>query len=178
MTLLEVADTAVKIGLGALVAGAFALLASRRHHIHELDRERMKRRERVLEKIAEEFELAYQALSAKYEKVRSLANLVRDPRYHPNAQDCLRGVDDFPRLHVIESRLLLLGLRSEAEMIMGFRHLAGEFEKMALPKDQSHPDPQTLNAQLEILFQQRVAIYRRLAEFYDDPRKTSEANEA
>jgi hypothetical protein len=69
MSYIELADTAVKIGLGAFIAGAFALLSSRRQHIHELDRERMKRRERVLGKTAEEFELAYQALSAKYERV-------------------------------------------------------------------------------------------------------------
>ena len=42
---------------------------------------------------------------------------------------------------------------------------------MALPEDQSQPDPQALSAQLEALFQQRVAIYSRLAEFYDDPRR-------
>ena len=173
MTALEVVDSAVKIGLGALVAGGFALLASQRQHTHELDRERMKRRERVLEKAAEEFELTYQALSAKYERARSLARVVQDARYYPNAQQCLQGVDDFPRLHVIESRLLLLGLRREAEMIFGFRQLAGQFEKTALPEDRSHPDPDALNAQLETLFQQRVAIYSRLAEFYDDPRKNA-----
>jgi hypothetical protein len=178
MTALELADTAVKIGLGALIAGGFALLSSGRQHKQELERERMKRRERVLEKIAEEFELAYQALSAKYERIGGLANVVRDARYRPNAQDCLHGVDDFPRLHVIESRLLLLGMRAEADMMMRFRQIAGEFEKMALPEDQSHPDPQALNAKLEMLFQQRVAIYRRLAEFYDDPRKKGAASEA
>jgi hypothetical protein len=172
MTSLELADTAVKIGLGAVIAGAFALLSSRRQHLQELERERMKRRERVLEKTAEEFELAYQALSAKYERVAGLANVVTDVKYRVNAQECLSGVDDFPRLHVIESRLLLLGLRPEAEMVMCFRQIAGEFEKMALPKDQSHPDHQALSLKLEALFQQRVAIYGRLAEFYDDPRKT------
>jgi hypothetical protein len=172
MTSLELADTAVKIGLGAVIAGAFALLSSRRQHIQELDRERVKRRERVLEKTAEEFELAYQALSAKYERIAGLANVVIDAKYRVNAQDCLSGIDDFGRLHVIESRLLLLGLRPEAEMVMHFRQIAGEFEKMALPKVQSHPDPQALSLKLEALFQQRVAIYGRLAQFYDDPRKT------
>jgi hypothetical protein len=172
MTLLELADTAIKIGLGALIAGTFALLSSRRQHGHELERERMKRRERVLEKVAEELELAYQGLSAKYERVRALANVVRDARYRPNAQDILCGIEDFARVHIIEARLHLLGLRAEAEMMMQFRHIAGQFEKLALPEDQAHPDPQILSAHLETLFQQRVAIYRRLAEFYDDPRKT------
>ena len=111
MTYLDLADTAVKIGLGAAVAGGFALLSSRRQHVHELERERMKRRERVLEKTTEEFEVAYQTLSAKYERVVGLARVVRDSRYYPNAQDCLKGIEDFPRLHVVESRLLLLGLR-------------------------------------------------------------------
>lgn len=176
MSFLEVLDTSVKIGLGAVIAGAFALFSSRRQHLQDLARERMKRRERVLEKVAEDFELAYQALSAKYERVRGLAAVVGDARYHPNAQDFLQGTDDFPRLHVIESRLLLLGLRFEAEMIMGFRHFAGEFEKAALPKDRSHPDPAVLNRLLEELFNVRVRIYDHLSKLYDDPRKTSVAD--
>ena len=103
--------------------------------------------------------------------VVGLASVVADAKYRVNAQECLRGVDDFPRLHIIESRLFLLGLRAEAQMVMRFRQLAGEFERMALPGDQSHPDHQALTLKLEELFQQRVAIYSRLAEFYDDPRK-------
>jgi hypothetical protein len=171
MTYLDLVDTALKIGLGAAIAGTFALLSSQRQHIHELERERMKRGERMLEKVVEEFELAYQALSAKYERVVGLARVVQDPRYRSNAQGSMRGTEDFPRLHIVESRLLLLGLRPEAEMIMRLRHLAGEFEKMALPADQSYPDPQAMSKQLEVLFQQRTAVYSRLSEFYDDPRK-------
>src|SRR5262249_22073542 len=140
MTGLELVDTAIKIGLGALIGGGFALLSAGRQHKYELERERMKRRERVLEKIAEEFELAYQALSVKYERTLGLAKVVGGtPKYRPNAQECLSGVSDFPRLHVIESRLLLLGMRAEADMIMRLRQIAGEFEKIALPDDQSHP---------------------------------------
>jgi hypothetical protein len=171
MSYVELADTAVKIGLGALIAGVFALLSSRHHHVNELERERMKRRERVLEKTAEEFELAYQALSAKYERINALAGVVTGEKFRINAHECIQSPSDFPRLHIVESRLLLLGLKKEAEMIMGFRQIAGEFEKMALPKDQSHPDRQALNLKLEALFQQRVTIYGRLSEFYDDPRK-------
>jgi hypothetical protein len=171
MSYIEVFDTAVKIGLGALIAGVFALLSSRRQHIHDLERERVKRRERVIEKTAEEFELAYQALSAKYETVLGLARVVTGEKFRINAQNSIHGLDDFPRVHVIESRFLLLGLKREAEMVARFRQIAGEFEKAALPKDRSHPDPQALNQKLEALFHQRAGIYNRLAEFYDDPRK-------
>jgi hypothetical protein len=56
-------------------------------------------------------------------------------------------------------------------MVMQFRKVAGEFEKLALLMDKSDPDPQALNLKLEELFQQRAAIYSHLAEFYDDPRE-------
>jgi hypothetical protein len=125
----------------------------------------------MLENAAEEFELAYQQLSAKYEQVLGLARVVTGEKFRINAHDCIRGLDDFPRPHVVESRLLLLGLKKEAEMIMRFRQIAGEFEKLALPGDHSHPDPQALNLKLEEFFHQRSTIYSRLAEFYDDPRK-------
>lgn len=171
MTCVELADTAVKIGLGAFIAGVFTLLSTRRLHVQELDRERMKRRERVLEKTAEDFELAYQTLSGKYEKVLGLAGVVTGEKFTINAHSCIHSSDDIPRLHVVESRLLLLGLKKEAIMIKRFRTISGEFEQMALPKDGSHPDREALNLKLEALFQQRVAIYDRLSEFYDDPRK-------
>ena len=83
----------------------------------------------------------------------------------------MSGSKDFPQLHIVESRLLLLGLKKEAEMVMRVRQIAGEFEKLALPKDQSHPNPETLNLKLEELFRERGAIYSRLAEILDDPRK-------
>jgi hypothetical protein len=171
MSGIDLADTAVKIGLGAFIAGFFALLASRRQHIHELDRERMKRRERVLERTAEEFELAYQTLALKYDRVLALARIVTGEKFRINAQDSISGVNDFPQLHIVESRLLLLGLKKEGEMVMRFRQIAGEFEKLALPQDKSHPNPETLNLKLEELFRERGAIYSRLAEFFDDPRK-------
>ena len=141
MTCIDLADTAIKIGLGAVVGGVFALLALRSQHNHELDRERMKRRERVIEKTAEEFEGAYQTLSLKYETVRALARTVTGETFRISAQESLHGLHDFPRLHVVESHLLLLGLKNEAEMVKRFRGIAGEFENLALPKDQSHPDP-------------------------------------
>jgi hypothetical protein len=37
-------------------------------------------------------------------------------------------------------------------MMMQFRQIAGQFEKLALPEDQAHPDPQMLSAHLETLF--------------------------
>jgi hypothetical protein len=55
-------------------------------------------------------------------------------------------------------------------MVIRGRQIAGEFEKLALPKDHSHPDPK-----LEELFHQRTALYGRLAEFYDDPLKNAAA---
>jgi|RhiMetdeSRZDD1v2_1073273.scaffolds.fasta_scaffold377055_2 hypothetical protein len=57
-------------------------------------------------------------------------------------------------------------------MVMRVRQIAGEFEKLALPKDHSHPDPKMLTAKLEELFQRRTALYGRLAEFYDNLSRT------
>jgi hypothetical protein len=73
-----VTDTAIKIGLGALIAGAFAVFSSRRQYGNELEREHMKRREPVLDKVAEELELAYQGLSAKYERALARSFVTRD----------------------------------------------------------------------------------------------------
>jgi len=77
--------------------------------------------------------IAYVMLSRKYEGVAGLSGVVTGEKYRLNAHDSIHSSDDFSRLHVVESRLLLLGLKDEAKMIMDFRQIAGEFEKLALP---------------------------------------------
>lgn len=171
MDYLELADAAIKIGFGAIIAGAFTLIGSHRKHKHELELGRINRRERVLEKIAEEFEQTYQLLSGKFEFVLGLCRVTSGDKYRINAHDAIHSFSDHSRIHVVESRLLLLGLEKEAKLVMNFRKISGDFEKLALPLDKSQPDPEILNLKLEDFFECRTSVYDKLSEYYDDPGK-------
>lgn len=173
MEYFELADTALKIGLGALIAGAFTLIASRTKHRQELELGRRNRREKLLEKVAEEFEKTYQLLSSKYENLLGLCRAVSGEKYRINAHEIIHSSSDISRIHVIESKLLLLGLKQEALLIMAFRKISGDFEKLALPRDKTHPDPYALNSKLEDFFECRGNVYEKLSEYYDDPGKRS-----
>ena len=58
-TWIEVASDAVKIGLGALIGGAVTVLTLILAHRHEYNKERIRRRQEMLESIATQFEQAH-----------------------------------------------------------------------------------------------------------------------
>ena len=56
MTWIEVADTAVKIGLGALITAIGGFIILWKTHCHEVKKERWRRTQNTLEDISREFE--------------------------------------------------------------------------------------------------------------------------
>ena len=56
VTQLEIIDTAIKIGLGALISGIAAFLIARLNHNKEIEKIRANRRRELLEEIAEKVE--------------------------------------------------------------------------------------------------------------------------
>ena len=56
VTPVEIIDTAVEIGLGALISGAAAYWIARLNHDREMEKERTRRRRELFESIAEQVE--------------------------------------------------------------------------------------------------------------------------
>lgn len=56
ITALEILDTAVKIGLGALIAGFAAYFLAKLNHRQDLEKDSLKRRRELLEKVASDIE--------------------------------------------------------------------------------------------------------------------------
>ena len=132
MTWLEVIDSAVKIGLGALIAGVSALVLAKAQHRNTLAKDRAEREFQLLKEIAEKVErfthaaLKYWALSADWHRA-----LRKDPEAKKSAQ--LRAAQDelFDRFNDVtnaEATLLLLGqedaqaqLRTYGDYVVSFR---------------------------------------------------------
>lgn len=132
MTFLEVVDSAVKIGLGALIAGVSTWLVSRSQHFNELRKVKVSREFELLKEIAEKVErfthssLKFWAISADWHRAR------RNDAGAQKSENLLATQKElfgrFNELTSAEALLLLLGeksaqqqLRTYGEHVMTYR---------------------------------------------------------
>lgn len=169
MTWVEVVDSAVKIGLGALIAGVSAFLLARSQFGHELRKTKVSREFELLKDIAEKVErfthsaLKYWALSADWHRAR---------RSHPEAKKSETMLStqkelfsQFNELTSAEAFLLLLGekeaqqqLRAYGEHVMVYRRQAS---RSAEPLSDSEIDDYR-----KYILRSRESFFTRLNEIY------------
>lgn len=129
MTKLEVFDTAVKIGLGAALTGIFSFLLARRDHSHELDKEVMRRRQDLLERISSDFEAFHQVVIEIYTAHATHRNSLEALKIEPGkgpVNDKLheaisRLTPALKHCHTLEGQLMLLGMSEAASRLMSYR---------------------------------------------------------
>ena len=132
MTWIEVVDSAVKIGLGALIAGIIAFLLSSTQHRNELKKAKVEREFEMLKEVAEKIEffnhitLRYWALATDWRRKLLLDSSVPRSNILLDAQHDL--FDSFSELTKAESLLLLFGyneasvsLRLYGETVIAFK---------------------------------------------------------
>jgi len=137
MTLLEVIDSAVKIGLGALIAGVSALFLSRSQHNRDLSRAKSDREFEILKDVAEQTErftqaaLRHWALATDAHRLRRQEKPLSERKEANLAESNDTLFNIFHELTSSEAKLLLLGkrdaqraLRSYGEMVIAFRRSA------------------------------------------------------
>lgn len=117
MTWLEVVDSAVKIGLGALIAGGSTFLIGFYQHRRELEKERIKREFEMLKQVAEQVEafthvaLTYWALIVEWGRVKRSGNDLAPAREAALDASITELFASYRELTSAESKLLLLGLK-------------------------------------------------------------------
>ena len=113
MTWIEVVDSAVKIGLGALIAGVIAFLLSTTQHRNELKKVKVEREFEMLKEVAEKAEnfnqtaLKYWSLSSDWRRRLAIDGSMEKPSELSIAQN--EFFDSFKELTKAESLLLLFG---------------------------------------------------------------------
>jgi hypothetical protein len=126
MTWIEVTDTAVKIGLGALIAAVSAALGARSARKHDLYRDVLKRRQDLLIEITNEFEVVHSNL------VEFAGSFGRadNPASQPELRDAaLKKISELgPKLdkslvtlQMADGKLLLIGLPAGAGALADYR---------------------------------------------------------
>jgi hypothetical protein len=170
VTPIEIIDTAIKIGLGALISGAAAFLIARLNHSKEMEKSRANRRRELLEEIAERTE-KFNSATVRYwaitdERVQCEA---RNEPLPALRQEEWKTADEllnnsFEEATNAEAKLLLLG---EEECQTLLREYVGEISAFSyesfLPRSVSKSRVDEFKA---TFLRQRKAFFAGLSAIY------------
>lgn len=175
MTALEVLDSAVKIGLGALIAGLSTFFIGRYQHVRELEKERIKREFEVLKQTAEQIELFTHVALKYWALIVDWGRFKRNDRSMPEKRSsaldaCASELfSSFKELSNTEAKLLLLGYKSAqvksrhyGELVSSFRREVNR-DSHPLTEDQAQAWRARLLAAREELFDELSSCYRKLS---------------
>ena len=174
MTILEVLDSAIKIGLGALIAGLSAFLIGRSQHTRDLEKERINREFELLKQIAEHIELVthvalkYWALITEFGRYRRKGNTM--PAHRDAALEaCISELFVcFKELTQAEAKLLLLGYKKAQSKARIYGELVTTFRREVHRDNPPLTDEQDQDWRIKILsarealFDELSACYRKL----------------
>ena len=178
MNWIEVADTAVKIGLGALISGIVGYWHSRQAHEFSLQKDESKVRQAALEKVSHTIEASYGPLLKLGVSLASLqqnpsnlelrGNLEREVRqYFRDTSEGLAGIE--PSCGV----LLLLGCPSGAASLQAYQkevfRLLGEGSRLL----QNDDGVKSMMGMLLICSERRIETYGWLNSFLKGDKKPS-----
>ncbi|MES2635058.1 MAG: hypothetical protein V4669_18975 [Pseudomonadota bacterium] len=172
LSALEVLDTAVKVGLGALISGLTTYWVTARKSRDDLARERSLRGQQMLVGVSEQVEalshqvFRYWAIMA--ELVRSARQGLPIPEHRQQDLDKTKAAmfDAYGPLTSAEAKLLLLGHREAAQSLREFGEVIREFRRRVyepnprITEDQLEEDRAKLLGARELAFEKLSAAYR------------------
>jgi hypothetical protein len=116
--ILDIVDTAVKIGLGAMISGVATYFVTKLNHKKDSEKESHKRKRELLESIAEEVEtfsnatLEYWAYLVEFTRYKESSKETPSALKDKVEEAGVRLFKDYAQLTSAESKLLLLGYES------------------------------------------------------------------
>ena len=171
MTWPEVADTTVKIGLGALIAGGFTFLTTRMGHDRQAQASQAANRRILIEKVLEllnEFERRYihqKAVFSGFSRLRTDEEKKAAEQEFATLDEAFRF--SFEKFVDASGMLLLLGEKEAAGLLQDYRAAANEWYEKSLPAlaqmNQKELDGirERIRVARERLFEALAVAYRR-----------------
>ena len=137
VTPIEILDTTIKIGLGALISGTAAFLIARLNQTKEIEKTRANRRRELVEEIAEKTE-KFNSGTIRYWAIllERVANEEQSQPLPPlrqnewNAADALLN-NSFEEITNAESKLLLLGEEQSSTLLRNYVQDVSDFSTKA-----------------------------------------------
>ena len=165
---LGIIDTAVKIGLGALISGLTAFFVASKNNNHQISKEVLLRRLNTIEKAAEEVNEFFAKLTdfiANIDGVRKTD--VGTTKLSDNACEFLRQSDGrliYSRdsMNAGISKLLLLGISEPVEILIRVKNMETELRDIVI-FEKKLPDQKSIYDYLVQVQKEKSNFYRSLA---------------
>jgi hypothetical protein len=161
---IDVVDSAVKIGLGAIVGGGFALYQAYRTRDEARRTDALKLRRALLQEAMKTVDAYSVALSDYWATVTNLLHVQRtgnsvDQSLRDDFERCDKALyNAFNDLHFAESRLLLLGLTSVQEALRKYAAKAEAFFTKSHPDTTTITEPELMALYTEFRDERRLLI--------------------
>lgn len=169
--LLSIVDTAVKIGLGALISGIATYTVTRLNHNKEIEKERIKRQRELLEEIAsqtEEFSTAvlkywaYMIEYIRYVESNKEAPEDLDVRIEESGKNLF---DKYTNLSSAEGKLILIGATKAQEKIREYGEYVKDFRRKAWQGNKALTESDLDNYR-EVILNKRKSLYEEIRKVY------------
>lgn len=176
MTTIEVVDTALKIGLGAIITAIAGIVALNKTQSHEIEKQRWRRIQDALEEISREFEGIHRKLVKRATTDFTVKKMVQpehtitirqfgDPEGQMDV--ALRETKEcILKLHELEGKLLLIAGAKEEGLLQDYRSKATEIEDVSINQPGA---PEELKPVIDDLIAKRSAFYAAISSLYKKP---------
>ncbi len=168
---LEVLDTAVKVGLGALISGLTTYWVTARKSKDDLARERTLRNEQILVGVSEQVEalshqvFRYWAIMAELVRTARRGLPIPEHRQQELSKTNSAMFDAYGPLTNAEAKLLLLGHREAAQSLREFGEVIREFWRRVHEPNQKFTEDQLEDERARLLAA-REHTFQKLSDAY------------
>lgn len=171
MELLSIVDTAVKIGLGALISGVATYWVTKLNHENDIAKTKLKRQRELLEEIAGQAEEFSNAV------LKYWAYMVEHVRYAERKKTAAENLpirikaaeaelfDKFSQLSSAEGKLILLGSVKTQELLREYGEYIKEFKRSAWHGNTSLSESD-LDTYRAVILAKRKILYEELRSIY------------
>lgn len=171
ITQLEILDSAVKIGLGALIAAGSTYLLAKQSHSRELEKDHIRRKRELLESVAEQVEsfthlaLRYWALSGDWMRCKRDERAISEDRLKELDRTRMALFDSFKEVTNGEAKLLLLGLKEAQLSLRAYGDTVTELRK-ALSINNTITSEESLQNWRSRILETRETFFQDLSRAY------------
>lgn len=170
MTTLDIIDTAVKIGFGALISGATAYVITRLKYRSDLNKELLSRRQVLLERVANQVEELNRVYLKYY---ASMLNFIRDKKegiewsgyekdeHKEVTKDLNAG---FQELTSAEAKLLLLGETDAYDTLRTYGTKIHAFTQKVVYGNRENLEERDIVSLMNEIREARINFYRVLSQ--------------
>lgn len=172
LTIYDVLDTTVKIGLSALISGVATYRITRLTHSNEMEKSRNNRKRELLEDISSQVEecsnatLKYWAYMIEYVRCVDRKLAISDDLKAKIDGASKELFDKFSHLSSAEGKLILIGADAAQVLTREYGEYIKEFRRSAWQGNSSLTE-ENLDGHRETILSKRKALYSELRQLYE-----------